>query len=111
MWDILARTGGQGAFADAGRAASDIREADRQRRVMELAEPGAMETNPLVIFTALSPCAIISDGSPISQISINNSNDVDTSARTAECDGEIKLAKTSQSDGIDSEEIITIGCA
>lgn len=38
LWDILARTGGQGAFADAGRAASDIREADRQRRVMELAD-------------------------------------------------------------------------
>ena len=38
VWDILARTRGQGAFADAGRAASDMREADRQRRVMELAD-------------------------------------------------------------------------
>ena len=37
-YDLLARAGGQGALANIGRAASDMNEADRQRKAMELAD-------------------------------------------------------------------------
>jgi len=36
LYDLLARAGGQGAFANIGRAGSDLRQADRTQKVLDL---------------------------------------------------------------------------